>query len=130
MAAHAFHTLSWPLQEQGRADPRESGCPNGGSGKRLSLPVTYLFFRDGWGAQADQDDGNGSEDKEDEGKVEVVHVLQHRWPPVLLPTGRGTVTKLQDHPNHADNKASHEAPESTLRKGKHREKVTANYLWL
>lgn len=41
----------------------------------MSLRVTHLFFRDGWGEETDDDDDNGSEGTEDEGKVEVVHVL-------------------------------------------------------
>lgn len=82
----------------------------------MSLQVTYLFFRDRWGAETDEDDDNGSEGTEDEGEVEVVQVLQHSWSPVLLPTRRGAINKLHDHPNQTHSKPSHEAPESTLRK--------------
>lgn len=75
MAACASHTISQPLQEQERADLGEFWHPDGGSGKRVSWQVTYLFFRDRWGAEADEDNDNGTEDTEDEGKVEVVHIL-------------------------------------------------------
>lgn len=37
--------------------------------------LTYLFFRDRWGAETNKDNDNCSEDTEDEGKVEVVQVL-------------------------------------------------------
>lgn len=41
----------------------------------VSLQVTYLFLRDRWGADTDEDDDNGSEGTEDEGEVEAVQVL-------------------------------------------------------
>lgn len=41
----------------------------------LLRKVTYLFFRDWGGAETNNDNDNGSEDAEDERKVEVVQVL-------------------------------------------------------
>lgn len=41
----------------------------------LLRKVTYLFFRDWGGAETNNDNDNGSEDAEDECKVEVVQVL-------------------------------------------------------
>jgi len=92
--------------------------------------VTYLFFRDRRGAETNEDNDNGGEDAEDERKVEVVQVLQHSRPSVLLTAGWCAINKLDDHPNETNSQPKHEAPESTLRKGKRREKVTAQYPWL
>ena len=58
---------------------------------------TCLFLRDGSCAEADSDDDDGSEPTEEECKVEVVELLEHGWPAVLLPTGWGWVAELQDH---------------------------------
>lgn len=74
-AAYALHTISEPWEEKKRPDFRDAGKPNGGSEKRVPLPVTYLFFWDWWGAETNEDDDDRSEDTEDEGKVEVVQVL-------------------------------------------------------
>ena len=58
-----------------RTDFRDFWKPNGGSEKRVPLQVTYLFFRDRWGAETNKHNDNRSEDTEDEGEVEVVQVL-------------------------------------------------------
>lgn len=92
--------------------------------------VTYLFFRDWRGAETNEDNDSGGEDAEDEREVEIVQVLQHSRPSVLLTTGWCTINKLHDHPNETNSQPKHEAPESTLREGKHKETLTAQYPWL
>lgn len=79
-------------------------------------PSTCLFLRDGGRAEADGDDGDGSEPAEGKREVEVVEVLQHGRPPVHLPAGRGWVRELQDHAQKPHCQAQHEAPEGSLRR--------------
>lgn len=86
--------------------PGRRGRPGG--------PCTCLFLRDGGCTEADSDDDDGSEPAEDEGKVEVVEVLEHGWPPVHLPTGWGRVAELQDHAHKPHPQAEHEPPEGSL----------------
>lgn len=60
---------------RGKGRSTDFWYPNGSSEQGVSLQVTHLLFRDRCGAEADDDDDNGSEGTEDEGKVEVVHIL-------------------------------------------------------
>ena len=58
---------------------------------------TCLFLGDGSCAEADREDDDGGEPAEEEREVEVVEVLEHCRPAVLLPAGGGWVAELQDH---------------------------------
>lgn len=77
---------------------------------------TCLFLGDGGRAEADGDDDEGGEPAEEEGKVEVVEVLQHGRPPVRLPAGWGWEAELQDHAQNPHRQAEQEAPEGALRR--------------
>lgn len=78
--------------------------------------TTCLFLRDGCRTEADDDNDDRSEPTEKQGKVQVVEVLQHGWPPVHLTTSWGWVRELEDHAQKAHSQAKHEAPKGSLRR--------------
>lgn len=93
----------------------------GGLGSSVQQP-TCLCLRDGGCTEADSDGDEGSKPTEEEGEIEVVHVLQHDWPPICLPTSWGWVRELQDHAQKSHSQAKHEAPEGSLwREGRRRQ---------
>lgn len=65
-------------------------------------------------SQADYQHHHQGEEGQHGGEVQVVDVLQHRRPVVLLEAQRRRVDKVQHHADDAHCQADSEAPERTL----------------
>lgn len=83
--------------------------------QRKALRVTvYLLRLRLLCGQAEYEHHHQREKGQHGGEVQVVHLLQHRRPDVLLEAQRRRVHKVQHHADEAHRQADGEAPECTL----------------
>jgi len=78
----------------------------------------YLFWVDRLRKQADDNDGNGTNSKENQAKVQIVHFTDDIWyGALLIGTTRWSLrvnSKLQNEAYHTSHQSNHQTPEGTL----------------
>lgn len=77
---------------------------------------THMYIGNGLGAEGDEEDDDDRNDKQDDGKVQVVHSTDYRGALARLHAAPSSISKLGDHTGHPDQKSYDQSPEGSLGK--------------
>lgn len=75
---------------------------------------THMHIWNGLGEEGDEHNDDDRNDKEDDGKVQIVHTTDNRGTVAGLHAAPGSKSKLSNHTGHPDQKSYDQSPKGSL----------------
>lgn len=75
---------------------------------------THMHVWDGLGEEGDSDDDDDGNDKEDDGKVQIMHTANNRGAVAGLHTAPSSIGKLGNHARNSHQESEDQSPKGSL----------------